>query len=152
MQGLPLLPSRSGILMATGGGAFLLATVAILCRLRRPVSPEEMERRRRSYVNRIGRIGTCRILDVVSLTPEAIPTGKRKKTPGLSAESGAKRHVVIYQYEIRGVEYEASQDLTAVIEDPESLRYLPDMTASVKYDPADPGNSIIACEEWSGVR
>ena len=140
------------MLMVTGGGAFLLATVALIRHFRKPVSPEETERRRRAYVHRVGRIGTARILDVVRLAPTPVPSRKRRKSLELNGDVPAYRHIVIYQYEIRGVEYEASQDFTALTEDPESLRYLPDMTASVKYDPADPGNSILACEEWSGLR
>lgn len=126
--------------------------MAVVRFLRKPPSPDELERRRRAYVHRVGRIGTARILDVVSLAAESAPLRKRGKSLGLAGAAPVYRHVVIYQYEIRGVEYEASQDLTSLIEDPESLRYLPDMNASVKYDPADPGNSIIVCEEWSGVR
>lgn len=140
------------LMMVTGGGAVLLATVALVRHLRKPVSPEEAERRRRAYVHRVGRIGTARILDVVSLAPAPLSDRKHRKSLGLSGETPAARQIVIYKYEIRGVEYEASQDLTTLTEDPESLRYLPDMTASVKYDPADPGNSILACEEWSGLR
>jgi hypothetical protein len=140
------------LMMVTGGGAILLATVALVRHLRKPVSPEEAERRRRTYVYRVGRIGTARILDVVSLSPEPIVPRTRKQLLKLTGEAPAARQIVIYKYEIRGVEYEASQDLTSLTEDPESLRYLPDMTASVKYDPADPGNSIIVCEEWSGLR
>lgn len=140
------------MLMVTGGGVFLLATVAVVRHLRKPVSPEEAERRRRAYVNRAGRIGTARILDVVRLAPTPVSSRKHSKTLGLNSGQPEYRHIVIYKYEIRGVEYEASQDFTSLTEDPESLRYLPDMTASVKYDPADPGNSILACEEWSGLR
>lgn len=140
------------MLMVTGGGAFLLATVAVVRHWRKPESPEEAERRRRAYVYRVGRIGAARILDVVTLAPAPLPARKRSKSLGLTGEAPASRHIVIYQYEIRGVEYEASQDFTALTEDPETLRYLPDMPASVKYDPADPGNSILACEEWSGLR
>ena len=138
--------------MATGGGVVLIATVALFRHFRKPVSPAEQERRRRAYIDRVGRIGTCRILDVVSLAPEPALARTRQKTLDLNPSPGPHRHVVIYQYEIRGVEYEASQDLTQIGEDAETLRYIPGMTASVKYDPADPGNSIIASEEWSGVR
>jgi hypothetical protein len=60
--------------------------------------------------------------------------------------------LVSYAYEVAGVTYEAAQDVTALPEIAAMARFLSGQTASVKYDPKRPANSIIACEEWSGCR
>ena len=59
--------------------------------------------------------------------------------------------LVSYSYEVAGVTYEAAQDVTALPGIAAMARFLPGQTASVKYDPKRPANSIIACEEWSGL-
>ncbi len=60
--------------------------------------------------------------------------------------------LLIYQYDVSGVTYEASQDVTA-------LRHMVDLHScrsglmtSIKYDPANPGNSIVIAENWTGLR
>lgn len=60
--------------------------------------------------------------------------------------------LLIYQYDVSGVTYEASQDIT-------SLRHMVDLHScrsglmtSIKYDPANPGNSIVISEKWVGLR
>ena len=59
--------------------------------------------------------------------------------------------LVLYSYWVRGVEYTASQDVSQLIP------YLPaekPITAAVavRYDPANPANSIVISEQWSGLR
>jgi hypothetical protein len=91
------------------------------------VTPEEWERRRRAAVHARGKMGEARITEV-------------------------REHLVFYSYEVRGVEYIASQDLSAL------TALLPPDPAVVngmvymKYDPRNPANSIVLCEEWSGMR
>ena len=60
--------------------------------------------------------------------------------------------LILYKYEIAGVVYECSQDVTM-------LRHLVDIyncrlgfPASVRYDPHNPTNSLIVAETWSGLR
>ena len=96
--------------------------------------PAELERLRRLDINRRGRIGAGRIVDLVE-----------------SHTAGAKSVLVGYAYEVAGVTYEAAQDVTALPEIAAMARSLSGHTASVKYDPKRPANSIIACEEWSGL-
>jgi len=96
--------------------------------------PAELERLRRLDINRRGRISAGRIVDY------------------LEAEAaGSGSSLVIYSYEVAGVTYEAAQDVTALPEIATLARFLSGRTASVKYDPKRPGNSIIACEEWNGL-
>jgi len=63
----------------------------------------------------------------------------------------ASEDLIHYQYELRGVAYFASQDVSGL------RAWLPEEPArligavSVKYDPRNPANSIVLCEEWSGL-
>lgn len=58
-----------------------------------------------------------------------------------------------YSYSVGGVSYTASQDVSQLRErmppDPNRLIGRP---ASLKYAPRNPANSIIVCEDWSGLR
>jgi hypothetical protein len=53
---------------------------------------------------------------------------------------------------VAGVVYTASQDLAAL----QSLLPRDPMTmvgpVSVKFDPRNPANSIVLCEDWTGLR
>jgi hypothetical protein len=90
-------------------------------------SPEKRERKRRLAVNAMGRLGDALITEVADST-------------------------IYYSYSISGVQYEASQDISALLEklpaEPERLVGV----ANLKYSPRNPANSILVCEEWSGLR
>lgn len=94
----------------------------------------ELERRRRLAVNRIGRITEGRIIEL---------------RDGTSTASGEP--VLVYNYEVRGVEYQAAQDISFLRHRLDLSRLAAGQAASVKYDPQNPTNSIVLCEEWSGV-
>ncbi len=68
------------------------------------------------------------------------------------AIKNASDSALYYSYSIGGVQYEASQDVTALRHllppEPERLIGL----ASLKYAPRNPANSILICERWSGLR
>lgn len=91
------------------------------------ITPEERERRRRAELVLRGKMGDATIVE-------------------------ARGELLFYSYEVRGVEYTASQDLSLLRE------YLPtDLSSligevSVRYDPKIPANSIVLAEEWSGLR
>lgn len=119
-------------------GAILL-TVAIawgLIILLRPKkkTAAEIERIRRLEVNHRGRIVPGQIVELIE--PEPAKPGPR---------------LVVYKYEVAGVTYEAAQDVTALPDVISLLRRSPALLVSVKYYPGKPTNSIVACEEWSGV-
>jgi len=105
---------------------------AVFLRWRRK-DPAELEKLRRLDVNKCGRIRAGRVVDL------------------LDAETAGSKSVVVYSYEVAGVTYEAAQDLSALPEIATRARFFSGRTASVKYDPKRPGNSIIACEGWSGL-
>ena len=121
--------------LASAGALALGGRMAYARYLRwRRKDPAELERLRRLDINRRGRISAGRIVDLVE--PQT---------------AGAKSVLVSYAYEVAGVTYEAAQDVTALPEIAAVARSLSGHTASVKYDPKRPANSIIACEEWSGL-
>jgi hypothetical protein len=64
----------------------------------------------------------------------------------------APGHLIVYTYEVAGVTYEAAQDISALPQVAGAAHGLAGQTVSVKYDPRRPTNSIIACEEWSGLK
>jgi hypothetical protein len=129
----------TAILLITAGGATasILAVWGYRRLLRwRRKDPNEVERLRRLDVNRRGRITSAEIVDFLEPEPAAPSAGHRS-------------YLVVYKYEVAGVTYEVSQDVSTLSE------ILPgdalaNPAASVKYDPKTPTNSIIACEEWSG--
>jgi hypothetical protein len=97
-------------------------------------SPDEIERLRRLGVNACGRISSGRIVELV----EPVADGP----PG---------PILLYEYGVAGVTYEAAQDLSALPEIAAAAPFLPGQTTSLKYDPKQPANSILACEAWCGI-
>jgi len=129
-------PSTRLAIGLAGTGALALVGAWTFSRIKRwrRKDPAELERLRRLEVNRRGRITAGRIVDV--LEPE-------------SPESASR--LLVYQYEVAGVTYEAAQDVTPLPEIAAVAHHLPGKTVSVKYVPQRPTNSIVACEEWCGV-
>jgi len=114
--------------------AALVAGLVVLARRR--VTPEERERRRRVQVNTEGRITDALITEVRMV----------------EAPSGGTSHWIHYSYDLRGVSYTTAQDVTALLT---HIRQDLDRIAgpaSVKYLADNPSNSIVVCEEWSGLR
>ena len=55
-------------------------------------------------------------------------------------------------YDVGGVSYEASQDVSHLGQHIDLHTSQLGLPASVKYDPHNPGNSIVIAEGWSGLR
>ena len=128
--------SKNLVIMIAGTTAttLLCVWVASIVRRRRRRTPEEIERLRRSGVNARGRIIAGEILGLAEPTAD-----------------GAGGPVLLYEYEVAGVTYEAAQDVSALPQIASAAPFLLGQTASVKYDPKQPSNSILACEGWCGV-
>jgi hypothetical protein len=64
----------------------------------------------------------------------------------------ADETALFYTYSVGGVQYAASQDISTLREllpsPPERLIG----AVSLKYFPRNPANSILICEQWSGLR
>jgi hypothetical protein len=121
----------------TLGGVFVIAAASSLAWLGgRKKTAEQREALRRQRLSAQGRITDGTVLDVQELDPG----------------SGHLVQMVMYTYDVAGVQYECSQDVTQLhqILDPHSCRI--GVTASVKYDSNHPGNSIVIAEDWCGLR
>ena len=60
--------------------------------------------------------------------------------------------LLVYNYDVAGVTYEASQDVTHLRQFIDLYSCRLGLPASVKYDPHNPGDSIVISETWSGLR
>jgi len=103
---------------------------------RKPKSADELERERRNWLNTVGRITDGTVIDVQELSDQE----QRAAT------------MLIYQYDVAGVSYEASQDVTYLRQwiNLHSCRL--GLPTSVKYDARNPGNSMVISEGWIGLR
>jgi hypothetical protein len=107
--------------------AAALVALAVWIAVKRHTTPEKREKRRRMRLHKTGRLGDALVDEVGD-------------------------NLLYYSYSLRGVQYTASQDVTALRERlPEDLSRLIG-TSGMKYDSNNPGNSILLCEEWSGLR
>ena len=115
--------------MAVAGTALWLYV-----RSRRP-SAEEMERRRRDRLATMGRITDGVLVDARTLGGD--------ETTALSPE------VLIYSYRLAGVTYDCAQDVSKLPDRVTGWRL--DQPLQVRYDPRNPGNSVVVAESWSGL-
>jgi hypothetical protein len=131
-----VIETLAASVLCVGGAAAWLA-------LRRRPSPEEIERERRAQLVRSGRILDGTILDVAGPEIIDLDSGNPPTTD---------IRFILYKYEVGGVTYECSQDVTALHDyvKPEDLRL--GFPCSVRYDIHRPENSIIIAENWSGLR
>jgi hypothetical protein len=113
-------------LLLAGVLAVLVGILGYRAWKRQQVTPQERERRRRTLLAARGKMCDAALVDL-------------------------REELVLYSYSVRGVEYIASQDVSQL------GAYLPvekPITAAVavRYDPANPANSIVISEQWSGLR
>jgi hypothetical protein len=141
-------------LILTMGVAAIAAISMIAYAFFRPTEPpEEVERRRRLHLNQIGRIAEGQVVELVEHPPEA-PASK-KMAFGSRARPVAHhgpRHLVSYSYAISGVTYHTAQDITGLEGQIRFERLVTGQPASIKYDPANPSDSILVADDWSGLR
>lgn len=117
-----------------GGAVALAVGVGYWIRSRRK-TPEQIERERRHRLSAHGRICDGTVLDVHEMQ-----------------SNGAGGQYIVYSYEIGGVTYEASQDITTLRQFVDIHSCKLGLPTSIKYDPQNPGNSIVIAEEWTGLR
>jgi hypothetical protein len=111
------------------GLAAALAVVGAWAALRRRPTAEETETRRRTNLAANGRITDGSLIDA---------------TPDLRSPDR-----VIYRYRIAGVTYECAQDVSP-FRDTLRLAAL-DLPVQVRYNRANPGDSIVVAENWNGL-
>ena len=60
--------------------------------------------------------------------------------------------MLMYSYHIGGVDYECSQDITALLGIVDAAQVRAGFPCSARYQPGNPQNSIVLAEDWSGMR
>jgi len=126
------------MLFTLGGVAGLTMLGWLIAYLRRK-TPEQREQERRLRLQGMGRIIDGTVTDSVELDAE-------------SARRPAGMDLILYRYDVAGVTYEASQDVTSLRPTVDLQRCHLGLPCSVRYDPLNPANSIVISEEWSGLR
>lgn len=122
MSNIPIAAPATVGLAATGALVWLVARY-----IRRTRTPAERERRRRIHLHVNGRLTEVTIYQ-------------------------ADEQTLQYGYEIAGVAYDTTQDISTLTEFlPRPAEQLVG-TATAKYDPNNPANSIILCEHWQGFK
>ena len=115
-------------------GAATAASISWYRMTRKEPDPEEVERERRSYLASSGRI----------------VDGSITETRSADENEDATPNTLIYRYRIAGVTYECAQDVTPLAERVRHIRT--DLPIQVRFDPRNPGDSIVVAEAWSGLR
>ena len=118
--------------------------------MRRLPDVDELERERRAYVNRVGRIVDGQIVELIEVAAPVDPDRSRQRTKS-TGNGDVHRRLVGYTYSISGVSYETAQDITGLEERACLERLVAGQSASVEYDPANPSNSILIADDWSGL-
>jgi hypothetical protein len=140
-------------------GLVVMAAIGIVVWLRRkPIDGTEIERQRRAYLNKVGRIVEGQILDISEnplpsddSAPHASPAKNIDAKLAPATPTNGTQRLLYYTYSISGVTYETAQDVTGLEERLHLKRAAVGQTASVKYDPSNPSNSILLADDWSGL-
>ena len=124
------------VVVTAGATSVVLLGVGAYLLLRRRPDAEELERRRLEALSDRGRLTVGVLLDARTLDGE---------------ESHAPLpEVLVYSYEHAGVTYECAQDVSRL---PERVRgFRLGEPVQVRYDPHNPGNSVVVTQTWSGLR
>lgn len=117
---------EAGLILLAAVVVALLAGFGYRAWKRSRITPEERERLRRALLVGRGKMGDAVLVEV-------------------------RDDLLFFTYSVRGVEYTASQDVSAMRD-----RVPQDLTSigavAVKYLPENPANSIVVAEDWSGLR
>jgi hypothetical protein len=122
-------------ILAFGASAAIIG-YALLSRKDKKTA-EQIERERRTQLTLGGRIIDGNVIDVLELE---------------ESETGRQTILLIYTYDVAGVTYEAPQDVTHLRQFIDLYSCRLGLPASVKYDPHNPGDSLVISETWSGLR
>jgi hypothetical protein len=121
----------AGLAAATG-----VAVAAVWLVLRKRPSAEEVERTRRQFLVQSGRLVDGMLLDIYNV----------------ESEDGRALTMLLFNYRIGGVDYECSQDITAMTDVVSAEEVRAGFPCTVRYQPGNPQNSIVVAEGWTGLR
>ena len=138
--------------------AALAAAIGVIYWVRRrPKDPAQVERERRLRLSQMGRIVEGQIVEIeeegqITADPLRVaPAIVRGGTAGGARRETVHHRVVFYRYSIFGVTYETAQDLSGLDEKFSMDTLVAGQPVSVKFDPANPRNSILMADDWSGL-
>ena len=114
----------------------VMAAGALWLVLRKRPSEDEIERTRRQFLVQSGRLVDGMLLDIYEV----------------EAKGGRRLTMLLFNYRIAGVDYECSQDITAMGEVVNPANVRAGFPCSVRYQPGNPQNSIVVAEGWTGLR
>jgi hypothetical protein len=114
----------------------IITTVAGYLMQRRRATAEEIEYGRREFLVQSGRLVDGMLLDVYDV----------------ESEGSTKRTFLLYNYRIAGVDYECSQEITAMGAIIKAGQVHAGFPCTVRYQPGNPHNSIVIAEAWTGLR
>lgn len=123
-------------IVAGVAGVGAVAALAIWLVLRRRPGAEEIERSRRRFLVQSGRLVDGMLLDVYEV----------------DGPEGEKLTFLLYNYRIAGVDYECSQEITAMHGVVNANEVRAGFPCTVRYQPGNPYNSIVVAEGWTGLR
>jgi len=113
-----------------------VAALALWLVLRRRPSAEEIERARRQFLVQSGRLVDGMLLDVYEV----------------NGADGLTLTFLLFNYRIAGVDYECSQEITAMRGVVDAAEVRAGFPCTVRYQPGNPNNSIVIAEGWTGLR
>ena len=141
------------LLLAIGGGALAALGLIVYAFARPAANPEEEERKRRLHLNLIGRIAEGQVVELAQHpAPELEPRRGLLGFRSRPLQDNRPRSLVSYSYSISGVTYHTAQDITGLESQVRAERLVTGYPTSVKYDPANPSDSIVVADDWSGLR
>lgn len=114
----------------------VVAAAALWLALRKRPSADEAERARRQFLVQSGRLVDGMLTDIYEV----------------EAKDGRTLTMLLFNYRIAGVNYECSQDITAMREVVNAAEVRAGFPCTVRYQPGNPQNSIVVGEGWTGLR
>jgi len=111
---------------------------ALLLILQRKPNPDAVEARRRALLVRSGRLVDGVVIDLYEQPPHTNAPGRTQL-------------LVVYHYEIAGVNYECSQEVGLLAVAKEQNLLQSGLLCTVRYLPNNPHNSIVVAENWTGL-
>jgi hypothetical protein len=131
-----LLNKNDWELFAGLAAAAVAAGLATWLVKRKRPSAEEVERARREFLVQSGRLVDGMLLDIYQV----------------EANDGRALTMLLFNYRIAGVDYECSQDITAMRDVVDAAKVRAGFPCTVRYQPGNPQNSIVVAERWTGLR
>ena len=116
------LSVQAAAVCVIAGAVVSLLGMLVYNRFRRPKDPEAY---RRHLLEKHGRLVEGMVFDV-------------------------RESIVFYSWTWRGVQYDSSQDVTAIAHLLPEERNMLIGPAAVRFHPRDPSNSIVVSENWNG--